>query len=208
MKLRCFHNEVEIDISGDEPLDRLCESLEQWRSSTIHDRNSLLFQSISLFSSSSSPIERDDSLPKLKRLCCDMDEVLVVVRSSINEAGIQPSDLEPLVSVGLHLVDAVATSLLRSESKQLSCFQYRIMDSLLCDERLLLIFRFLHDTQRFSSAKWKCLQVVLPHLLSTLTEFSQTIRFSVPVVATALGLDPSEAVLPLFSVSFLVGTDD
>ena len=136
-----------------------------------------------------------------------MDEVLVVVRSSINETSTQPADLETLVSIGLHLADAVTTYLLRSENRQLSLQPLWVIRSLLCDERLLLIFRFLQDAQRIQSTKWKCVQTFLPHLLSTLTELSQTVRFSAPVVATALGLDPSEAVLPLFSVASTGRTD-
>lgn len=137
-----------------------------------------------------------------------MDEVLVVVRSSINETNTQPTDLEPLVSIGLHLADTVTTYLLRSESRQLSLQPLWVTRSLLCDERLLLIFRFLHDAQRLQSAKWKCVQTILPHLLSTLIELSQTVRFSAPVVATALGLNPSETVLPLFSVASVGKADD
>ena len=106
-----------LKSNSNDYLDRLCEVLEQWRSSTIHDRTEQVFVVLNEWDSN---LNVDDySVTELNRLCESVDEILVSIRSSLND--MSQKEKKPSNSViflGITLVDKMLDLLTPYQSKQ------------------------------------------------------------------------------------------
>lgn len=179
-------------------LDRLCAVLEQWRSSTIHDRTEQVYAVLNEWDSHLDV--GDYSVTELNRLCDNVDEILVSVRSSLNDMSQKERKANhSVVFLGITLVDKVLDLLSPYQNKQVYLYSLRLMSSVLHEDRLLLILRFVHDIQHILPKRKKP-NDLLQHLVQSFTHCGEAICFSMPIVAAALELEPSLTTLPLFVV--------
>ena len=105
-------------------IDRLNESLEQWRTSTIHDRDELVLKSVRCLQQYLDEMDMDTVMEhELNRLCCNVDEVIILVRSILSKpSGKTPALPKKQELLSLSLVDVSLRLLLRSTQKQLYVF--------------------------------------------------------------------------------------
>ena len=119
VKLPCGYesgNKKNADI-----IDQLNMALEQWRTSTIHDRDEQVFKIVTSLHQQLNSLDYSTVLETdLQRLCANVDEVVISVRSSLSSPSATMKMLpEHQDILSLSLVDLELQILLRSKQKQL-----------------------------------------------------------------------------------------
>lgn len=118
---------VEINattVNSIDSIDRLNESLEVWRTSTIHDRDEIALKSVRFLQQNLDEMDMQTVMDhQLNRLCCNVDEVIILVRSTLsNPSGKKLAIPKKRELLSLSLVDVAFHLLLRSTQKQLYGF--------------------------------------------------------------------------------------
>lgn len=98
-------------------LDKLCDVLEQWRSSTIHDRTE---QALKVLNERDFDLDINEySVSELNRLCGNVDEILVSIRTSLNDMSQKGKKTNnSLIILGTTLVDKILVLLAPYNRKQ------------------------------------------------------------------------------------------
>ena len=116
------------NMKNSDIIDKLNMTLEQWRTSTIHDRDEQVLKIVLAFRRQLDSFDYSTMLEAdLIRLCSNVDEVIISVRSSLsNPSSILKTLPEQQDILSLSLVDLELHLILRSKQKQLYVFSFKI----------------------------------------------------------------------------------
>ena len=119
------------NMKNSDIIDKLNMTLEQWRTSTIHDRDEQVLKIVLAFRRQLDSFDYSTMLEAdLIRLCSNVDEVIISVRSSLsNPSSILKTLPEQQDILSLSLVDLELHLILRSKQKQLYVFSFKIYSS-------------------------------------------------------------------------------